>query len=182
METTQVNPGTYGAKRQSFNKANPRDILIKIVNENPNISEDEALQELWNQIHNKPTILRTVVEYWFANNWRSIDITHSRNIVPRTASAPRANVQRTDTDIKLPTNKQITSFVQQKIKLKATAILMQMILPNGKSLGETTGAELKEIAPAIGNWLCALTIKVPEDKKVSEVLTEEELKSLYENQ
>jgi hypothetical protein len=54
-----------------------------------------------------------------------------------------------------------------------------MVLPNGKTVGDTTGQELREIAPTMSNWLITIIPMVPADKKVREVLSEDQLKAVY---
>lgn len=70
--TETVAPGIYGAKRQSWRENNPRDSLIKLIKDNPRATEKEISDLHWREVCDNMTMLQTIHDYWFANNWRSV--------------------------------------------------------------------------------------------------------------
>lgn len=87
MEMTMIDTGTYGAKVQSWRAKNPRDLLMKLLNENPGVDKAQALALLWENLQTKrgKEYLFTIVEYWNSNNYDSL----VKPIRGRTRGAPQ---------------------------------------------------------------------------------------------
>jgi hypothetical protein len=66
--------------------------------------------------------------------------------------------------------------IKRKLKFKYLALIM----PNGKLLGECTGAECRELAPRMGLWLNRIADRVAPTELVGTVLDEATLGGLYE--
>lgn len=172
METIQ--PGKLGAQRQSWRSNNPREMLYKAVIENPNSTEEELSEELWHKTSNKLAIMRVYFDYWFANNYRSlVNLKNGKETKKQQIEESKLLRARLAAESK--------NIVSAAIKNKASIYLMKMILPNGKELGDTLGAELKTIAPHIGDWLVRVSKLVENEKMVRECVSEKRLKIMYES-
>ena len=69
---THVDTGTYGAKRQSFDRNNPRDLLVRVIEENQGVSEAALLRAFIDTVRAEDDFLEPIIGYWFANNYRSL--------------------------------------------------------------------------------------------------------------
>lgn len=126
---TKTHKGVYGAKVQSWKKANPRDILRRLIEQNPG-HDEVALERLcWQTIKDdpeSPDLMKTIFSYWFANNWRSLvdeRYTPAQRQEKRQAKA-KAAVAR--------------EVVVTKVATKMVERIMDMAMPNGKSMSECT--------------------------------------------
>lgn len=153
---THVDVGTTGAKRQSFDRNNPRDLLVRVIEDNPGAGEAEWLKSFTRAVRDDEDYLDPIIGYWFANNYRSL--------IP----VRRATPQRRAAQAKA------RAAVVETIKLRIAAISLSFIMPNGKELRDSTG---KECAQA-GGWLAKIAKRVKPTEKVGSVLTEGQLRRL----
>ena len=58
-------------------------------------------------------------------------------------------------------------------------VLMDLLLPHGKTLAESTGKECKMLGPQVGKWLSKIGDLVPSKKQVSKTLTEKKVRKLW---
>jgi hypothetical protein len=184
MSTTHT--GKQGAKRQSYHRDSPRGILLKLIEHNPSMSEGDLEETMWHEVREKPTVMRAIFEYWFANNLRSIqpevplDIDLSSTEERKeTKPLPSEEEIKKQEEITQELNIRTEEMLKKAIHKKAQILLLEMVLPNGKTVGDTTGQELREIASTMSNWLITIIPMVPADKKVREVLSEDQLKAAY---
>lgn len=162
-----MKPGTYGATVQSFAPANPRELLLNILDQNPKISREallglvsDALQEPANTAQ-----LVAVIEYWFANTIRSIESLEAEH-------APVAKAVTRDLTRKAVAK--AAGTVKTAILEEAKIELLGMVMPNGKKLGDCTGRECQKF----GGWLYQVGQRAG-SRKVSQVMTEQSLRELY---
>ena len=157
---TMVDAGIYGAKRQTWKK-NPRELLKQLIDKlGP---DEEAVREKFAaKVQNDPDCIDPIIDYWFANNYRSI--VHLNR--PVDFGRQRAESQTV-----------LTSAAVKAIKDRATQmVLLDMtILPNGKPLRDCTG---KDCAKA-GGWLGRIAAKIKPGDIVGAVLSEAEIKKLF---
>lgn len=155
--TTEIRTGRIGAKRQTFAKENPRTVLLKLIADNPHDTrEDEAniLELFWHAVRTNETALRTICEYWGTNNYRSIVYLHN----------PRNGIARDEEVAKI------------KASIASKIILSDWVLPNGKKLRDCTKADcLKQ-----GGWLLKVGRKLKKNQTVGQVLSEEQLRQLWQ--
>lgn len=167
----QTNTGIRGAKVQSWNAANPRDLLKTVIDENPG-SDRHAIFSLFRarlvEHDDGGLLMQTIVEYWLANNFYALVGDHTKR---RNARGPREEISRHAAAI--------GARVKEKIREEAQVLLLEMVLPNGKPLGDCTGLECREMAPRIGRWLGEVGRRVRGKKIVRVVLTEREIRELY---
>lgn len=168
MNTSEesIDRGIYGAKRQSFREANPCSILEKAITDDPGASQEMIFDEVWGQIGDDLAMMRTVFEYWFTNNYRRIIRPQQRASAPATATRQAQEAAA-------------TALVRRRVEERAVVHLMAMFLPNGKTVGDTTGRELRAIAPKMSSWLGDLAQLVPHSKTVRQVFNEDQLQNLY---
>lgn len=150
----QLETGTYGAKVQSWRRANPRDVLKALVESNPGADEGALLKMLRDRLEEDDgrDYLDSIVEYWFINNYNSL--------VPR-SPARRINVESVKAGIK---------------KSAVKMVLMDLVMPNGRTLRDCTGGE----CAAFGGWYERIGAKVEAGQKVGEALSEKELHELLD--
>lgn len=159
---TTIDTGIYGAKRQSYRKVNPRYLLKTLIEEHSG-SDEKQIQQLFVDVaKDDPEMIETIIEYWFAGNYRSLvkELFRKRTIA-KTAVAEK--VWRHEA-------------LKESIKLRAVSlVLLDFILPNGKQLRDSTG---KDCAKA-GGWLIKIAKAVKPAQKVGEVLSEADVRKLF---
>lgn len=169
---TQLDVGERGAKRQSWHRANPRDLLKRIIEANPGAAEAQ-LQKLFLRTlkDEEDEYFETIVDYWFGNNYRSL--VHPVGHPPsRSKPAHAAALKETSAIVK--------EAVIGHVNRKATLLLLDLVLPTGKKLRNSTGADIADLATKIGGWFVLIAEKVNPGQKVGDVLSEEQVRALYD--
>lgn len=160
MDQIQTELGVTGAKRQSWYKANPCDILLKLVNQG--YSEDEVRERCWNKVKDDQEMLRTIYEYWFRNNYRRLPGQHEyRARTDKQIAASAANLKRA-----------VAARIEHEVKVR----LLDLMMPTGKALRASNREELQ----ATGGWAMRVADRLQPGQTVAEAgLTEEDLRTLY---
>lgn len=157
---THVDVGVTGAKRQSFDRTNPRDLLIRVIEENPGAGEAGWLRLFNDAVDNHEdsgAYDKVMRGYWFANNVRSLSPV--RKLSPQKRRA-RAMARTT---------------AVAAIKERIISISLDFIMPNGKALRDNTGKDCAQVG-----GLCAKLVKrVKPNEKVGSVLSEAQLQKLF---
>lgn len=165
MATVHTNPGTTGAKRQSWRRDNPRAVLKRVIDENPEMSEEENLAECWDVMHLDQAQLRTVFEYWHANNYRAL--------IKAAPDPVRSQTRRQERAAK---TQAFADKVKGQIKAQVRIVLLDMILPSGKPLRDSTREELL----IVGGWAVRIADQLQPNQTVAEAgLSERQLRTLY---
>jgi hypothetical protein len=162
----EVDTGKYGAKRQSLQEANPRDILYKLIVTSPDNDEDKIMEECWHKVRRNTPLVRTIFEYWFVNNFRQLT---------KTDETPEAKAARLDLVKKTAAlgKKQIDKIIESRATIK----LLSMIMPTGKTLAASSREELL----AMGGWTQRVAAQMQPGQTVAAAgLTEKALRQLYE--
>lgn len=162
---TYLDTGTLGAKVQSWHGANPRELLKRVIDDNPGADRPALFALFKEALQDDDEYIAAIVEYWFANNYNSIIHT------PLSRPTNAATYERTVADIKEQLGK--------KIKESAAIALLDMVMPNGKTLADCTGGECMTLRRNIGGWLLRVARRVKTDETVGSTLTEEQLQALY---
>lgn len=145
--------GSTGAKRQTWKKANPRELLKQIVEET--VSEHKAYEAFVAAIEGDQAMMEAIIEYWFANNYRSL--TYQPVYEPRETARQR---------------EQMADKAATIIKTRAEQmVLLEMTMPNGKPLAECTGKEVANF----GTKFLALSKAVRPNEKIG-ILSETEVR------
>lgn len=161
-----MRPGTLGATVQSFAPANPRETLLTIMDQNPKVPRESLLSLVSDALQEPENLaqLLTVIEYWFINTLRSIEVLEQQ--VPGAKSVVREITKRATA--------RAAGHVKTVILEEAKIELLKMAMPNGKTLGECTGKECQRF----GGWLYQVGQRAG-SRKVGQVMTEASLRELY---
>lgn len=152
---TNVDTGITGAKRQSFHEESPRDLLKRLMKANAKLSEEDLLILFARKVNDNPKYLPAIIEYWFANNHRSL------------TTRPQSPQQRRQDET---TRRQKIDTLKQGYKEQLTKLaFLAMVLPNGKELRECTGSECRKMAPKVGAFLAKLGKELKPNQKVGDV-------------
>ena len=159
---TALHTGVTGAKRQSWQQGNPRELLRRLMEDHKNWDRTRLLREFREQLDKSPnSYLETIVEYWFANNYNSL-------IDPREPDRIRDKVAVT----------KIRTKIEEHVETKAQLILLDLMMPNGKLLRDCTGQECRSLARSVGAWLARIAKRVKLRETVGTTLTENEVREL----
>ena len=155
-----IDTGTYGAKVQSWRRANPRDLLKRTIEELAGSSRAALLEAFRDKVlaPEAEEYLDAVIEYWFSNNYHSLVENPYR---------PEAVARR----------KSAVAGVKEKISRhvrKQVLLLLDTMLPNGKTLAATTFGECAKLG---GNLSLIASMGEPK-QRVGEVLSDDELRNL----
>lgn len=166
MSMVQEAAGVQGAKRQSWRHANPRDLLINIVAKHKGADRDYLFEEFYRAAVDNVDIIGSIIEYWFANNYHSLTKQIASDNA-KTRSAARVGKMQEE--------------LKENIKQTAAIMLLDLMMPNGKTLRDCTGKECQSLSKKTGSWLAKIAQKIPATKKVGECLSEIQVKRLYAN-
>jgi hypothetical protein len=171
---SELNTGIYGAKRQSWKSSNPRDVLKRLIEASPHSDDIDLLYECWESLKQREDYLFTVFEYWFANNYRSL-------MLPKISDAEQEiRTQKTKCQFEHIKNS-IKTKIGKKITDEINIALLEMILPHGKQLRDTTGKDCAILGPKVGAWLTVVASKVRPNQKIGDALSEDQIKEIYHN-
>lgn len=161
-EDNMLNPGTIGAKRQSWAKHNPRDALRDAILANPKASEAHIAEVVWETVRNERGYWRSIFDYWFANNYRHfyVDELAEHSVTVSERRTVRANGNR----------KQEIATRKEELR----TILMDHALSSGKLLRNAT---FRECAQESG-WLREVSKQGKPNAIVGKHLTEKDLLNL----
>ncbi|GEM_PF-5131432 len=164
---TSLDTGVYGAKVQSWRRSNPRDLLKRLIEENPGADKATIHKTFRDEVRGEDgeEYLDSVIEYWFSNNYHSL--------VDPAPRRERPAAQKTDRVA------EIREKVKTRIRQEAQIILLDMVLPNGKPLRECTGTECSQLGTKVGAWLTKIAGKVKPSEVVGDVLDEAQVRKLY---
>jgi hypothetical protein len=202
MHELNIDTGVTGAKRQSWKRANPRDVLKRIIDKNPDYDEAQVQTECWEILHRDQQQIRTVFEYWFTNNYRSLVNPTTRPKKPAKApetapdrrQAGQSEAQGSEKEPSAPlsmpeiaVSQPITEMQARRTEVKDTIeraiatrieiVLLDMVLPSGKALRHSTREELLEL----GGWAARVGAQLAPQQTVAQAgLSEEQLRALYE--
>jgi type I site-specific restriction endonuclease len=156
--------GTTGAKRQSWRKDNPRELLKRLVEENPQADNEELFHKFRVALAKGSDELNESVErYYFDNNIRSL------MEKPLVTKQKREQMEREREKIA----ERIEKKIEEKIDEAATRKLLDAIMPNEKPLRDCTGSECKQM----GGWLSGIGEKLGADQVVADKFSEEQIQS-----
>lgn len=156
------------------------EILRKIILENPEASEADAKERMWNSLQDDPDrYFRLLYDNWFNANWYKYEPEVKEIITERPGQTPIVGrsitvvrkIQRHSQE-----RKEKRKIVAKKILAeKSGIILMNLPMPNGKLLRDCTGAECIRF----GGWMADVGKALKPNQKVGARLTETDLHNLY---
>lgn len=151
-DTTRVGASFIAKHAQD----NPRELVISLVEESPGASKDDLFAKFRARLEEAPDYQRAVDWYFFVNMYEYL--VTSRNRKPATQQS-KAAIQREVESLKARV---------------ANVVLLDLVLPNGKTLREATGADCARA----GGWFAAISKAVKPKQIVGEVLSEAQLKRM----
>jgi hypothetical protein len=157
--TESVDLGVRGSKRASFQKRNYRDLALKILIANPDEDVENLVEEFMEMLTKDTDAFRSLAIYGLQNVKTALH--------PVRAPSPRTSPQATE--------KQIIEGQAAEITKKITDNLMQFMMPSGKTLADSTGAECDKV----GGWFKVIGKKVGRQGVVGQKLSEEDLQKLF---
>lgn len=177
-----IDTGITGAKRQSWKRNNPREVLKRLIDQYPDMSKDEIWDsfdaiwvEFWDIVQDDKNQYRTQSEYWYANNFRSLVEPRAKRTKTTTSKPrPTVSVNTITNAIDARLNDHIEKCVEDKVKI----VLLDMEMPSGKTLGQSTREELLEF----GDFARRVAKHLKPGQIVEQVLSETDLKTLYVNE
>jgi hypothetical protein len=155
-----ISKGEKGAKRTSFQPRNYRDLALRILTANPDAEVEDIVDEFVERLLQDKDSLRSLAVYGLQN--------------VKTALHP-VRVVRSELPSQLTIEKQILEQQATEITKKITSNLLQFIMPSGKTLAQSTGAECNKI----GGWFKTIGRKVGHQGIVGQKLTEGDLQKLF---
>lgn len=162
--SSEKTPGRYGAKRQSWIKKNPRDVLRRILASTPNASEKEVMDEARDLILADEAYVEAIFKYWFANNYRAYT---------KTAESDTVIILRQRRPVQLLKKERVAKAEQLKTAVRIA--LMEHVLTNGKMVRDSTFGDCKRE----GGWLLEVAKQGKSNEIVGRKLTEKNLAALY---
>lgn len=177
---TFTDTGVRGATGQSWRGANPRDLLKRVIDDNPTADRIALFRLFVEKLKEEDDgdYMETITEYWFANNYHSL-IAARLTAEERSRSA-EAGAERSEAIAQREEWIAGTSEkLREKITEEAAVVLLDLMMPNGKRLAACTGQECVTLGRQMGSWLRKVGHQLKSDETVGDVLTESDLRALY---
>ena len=178
-----IEPGILGAKRASWRKTNTRDTLWQIIEKHPDATEvrwrslflaaikDDAQRYLDGDIEDEDSLFNTAVYAHFGNVLRAVKLGEHKPEAPEVrkerVSSRKAESEKAASHVK--------EHLKKRIVEEARIMLLQLEMPNGKTLGQCTGQECGQFK----GWYSQLEKLVPARKRVADQFSEDELWSIW---
>lgn len=178
---TFTDTGVRGATGQSWRGANPRDLLKRVIDDNPTADRVALFRVFVEKLNEEDDgdYMQTIIEYWFANNYHSL-IAARLTAGERSRSAEAADAERSEASAQREEwIAGTTEKLREKIAEEATVALLDLMMPNGKLLAACTGQECVTLGRQMGSWLRKVGHRLKSDETVGAVLTESDLRALY---
>jgi hypothetical protein len=162
---THVESGVTGAKRQTWRDISPRKLLREIIEDDPKGGEAAWRTAFLAAINKELDGVDLTGTYTEACVLYSLD------------NALLALMPQYETKGRRAAQKAKTATAVENAQTRSQAILLlHLIMPNGKPLGQCTGADCKRF----GGWYAKLAELVPARKQVADVLNESKVRELWQ--
>ena len=167
---TEIYTGTYGAKRQTFEKVSPRSILLELYRRHPRASDDEINKMFTDRVIDDVEMLRPIIVYWLAGNRPSL----KRSQAPSTLKMPKQRQEE------ITQQSERVEAIKTTIKAKATQLALlnlEVVISKNKKklLRECSGAECLKA----GGWLVSIAKAIKSTEIVGDVLSESKIRKLW---
>lgn len=162
---TYTDPGVKASKRASWRETNPRAVLRKLFEDNPSASQSEVWQLFLGECRSDDDLGEAAWRYCFDAGFAAF-----RQRPPGSAPSPSPSPSP-----KAKNAVHEEQELQTRIEREVEIALLQLPMPNGKTLGECTGPDCVRF----GLWYQQLAPKIPAHKTVADVFTEKQLRALW---
>jgi hypothetical protein len=153
VETTA---GVLGATRQSWRVKSIRDLLAKIMGDNPRADEKEWLEKFVEALRSDEDYFLAAAEYAFDNALLAL----------RKRKKAKPTAQRAGAAV---------AHARLVTRLDSKVTLLNLKAPNGKKLRDCRGEECRHF----GGWYLRVADEVGPNRLVGEVLNEQQIRALY---
>jgi hypothetical protein len=161
---TEFNFGTTGAKRATYRDVSPRALLERFISLKPKASQHEWRKQFFDYLNDHEEYMRVIIDWWLDNQFREL---------LRAPENPTQKAEKNAVFDKTAAN--IAANLKDRIAQEAKVIVLSLLMPNNKLLGDCTGAECKKF----GGWFGALAQRVPAKTKVKDAISEAEAHKLW---
>lgn len=151
--SVEMDKGQSGAKRSSWKKVHFRDLALRVLEDNEDVSIEELADAFRMELQRFPDYLDSICVYIMANIKASLD--------PGRSHRPRGEI-----------SKRVLNGVAAKVTAQ---VLMLLPMPNGKTLGQSTGDECIKA----GGWLTNVGKYVGPVGIVGERISEKQLVKMF---
>jgi hypothetical protein len=178
--------GKTGASKQSWRSPGARSLLKQLMDDAKDPHNGKALfsdflaivlpDAVRNAFENEIDERRLVaiIEYWFTNNHNSLSQMYEREKdVEAIEKEERQKAERAKA------KETIRTAVKRRIKEEAELMLLDWLMPNGKAMGDCTGAEVKQFGRKVAPWLTKIAAKVKPNERVRDVLNEADVRKMW---
>lgn len=138
----------------------PREFLRELREGNPSSSVDELLMLFRRAALEDERLLSAVLNHCFGSISRRWT---------RARAHPGSDEERNA----------VASMKETILGNAKTLFLMDLLLPHGKTLGNSTGADCLVLGPRVGKWLQVIGKEVPSGRLVGKTLTEKKVREIY---
>jgi len=152
-------------------QANPINLLKEVVAANPRATTDEVYEEFKERILEveNDAHLDIILMSWFGPVYSKL-------------TAPKVDVRAHERQLAQRRAEREAAKEAMKDKIKANMakiVLLDMVLPHGKAVKDSTGRECAQLGPKVGEWLSRVAGEMRPTQVVGKVLSEDRLQELY---
>jgi hypothetical protein len=206
MSGLHIDIGTTGAKRQSFRGRSARAALLQIMQANPQAEKEEIWALCRADFIDGKKYYEELFDAWFGNNYTALIKPKKAETERSFASETPAEPDEPDimdeleleitaepeapvepeipappkTYVSVEQRSAVQELVTERFKERVRISLLDMVLPNGKALGDCTREELAAADHGLHTCLSALVEKLQPGQTARQAgFTEEQLRELY---
>jgi hypothetical protein len=169
---TTIHTGTQGAKRTSWGKNNPRELMLRIRRRNPtaDINEHFAafLEELEKPRNRKYQL--GIDEYFHTNAYHAL-VKEEREAAKTKPSPEEIEAERKRQEMECKAHDAAAEAIISGV---IEASLLNIVMPNGKQMRACSGDYMSNV----GGWYGRIGAAIKPDQIVGDVLSEADVKRL----
>jgi hypothetical protein len=173
MNVTDPKPNANPDERRRQPKT-ADDLFLSLRRRYPDETKAEHLKRFRDLVLLYEDINLEIIDWCHNHKWAIL--TRPTRQVQNAQDAPEAETERTKrkAEAKQRLDETVTAIAAGTFRTN----LLEFVMPNGKSVRDCTGAEMRDMAPAVGDWFVAIAWKVKPRQKVGDVLTETDIANL----
>jgi hypothetical protein len=158
----EIQTAAAGSNARRRRPSSPSELLVLLHQRYPHSSRDDNQLRFIERALEDEEILKQTLKDWYALHYnRLLGLTRKR-----AKTTPISTEER----------KAATATIKSRMLRIA---LLEMVMPHGKTLGDTTGKELRRLAPKIAGMNASIIEAVAPRQKVRDVLTEDQLRGFF---
>ena len=171
MTDTQINPGVRGHTRSTWrDETHLRGVLLRLIAENQDAERDEIEAMYLAKCEMSSHLIEEALRRAFDNDWNGLQKPKHLRPRPTAATVEEAKVKAEETEAK----------VKASVEAIKARVLLDLVQPNGKMLRDCTGAEVRELEAQMPAWFKAIATKVKPKEIVGAVLSEADVRNLWD--